>query len=67
MNDRVKLFRGEYRGVWERRLVAKGWPQPLAGLTAAFLTGDGPMPAWKLPDTRGEADKDYDMERYAQR
>jgi hypothetical protein len=46
MTGRVKLFRGEYSRIWERRLLAKGWPEPLAGELAAFLTGEGAMPTW---------------------
>lgn len=41
-----KLFRGEAKFMWEERLLQAGWPQPLAGRTAAFITGDGPMPVW---------------------
>jgi hypothetical protein len=53
MRPRVKLFRGEYAGVWERRLVAAGWPALAAAAWSQFLTGDGPMPhcpaPWRAP------------------
>jgi hypothetical protein len=45
--DRVKLFRGEYAGVWERRLVERhGWPKEMAGPMSRFLTGEGTCPRW---------------------
>jgi hypothetical protein len=41
-----KLFKGATSTIWERRLVEHGWPQPMAGLIAAFMVGSGPMPYW---------------------
>ena len=43
---RVRLFRGEYAGVWERRLLAKGYPVPVAKALSLFLTHEGPLPSW---------------------
>ncbi len=53
--DRVRLFRGEYAGVWERRLVNNGWPQPLAGEVARFLTSDARLPHWPAALDAGQA------------
>lgn len=47
--DRVRLFRGEYAGVWKRRLQQAGWPPELAGEVSRFLTGDAPLPHWPRP------------------
>lgn len=41
-----KMFRGIDRYHWERNFVVAGWPQPLAGLMAAWATGEGPLPHW---------------------
>jgi len=42
----TKMFRGEAKYYVEQRLLTAGWPQPLAGLTAAYMTGEGPLPLW---------------------
>lgn len=41
-----KMFRGEVQSVWEGRLIDWGWPQPMAGLIAAWAVGSGPLPHW---------------------
>ena len=43
-----KMYRGQDRWVWEAALLNAGWPQPLAALMSAFLTGEGPLPQWPL-------------------
>lgn len=40
MKARVRLFRGEYAVVWERRFVAAGWPSIVAKRLSLFVTGD---------------------------
>jgi hypothetical protein len=37
---RVRLYRGEYAGVWEKRLLKLGWPARAAKSMSLFLTGD---------------------------
>lgn len=44
-----KMFKGTPKYYVEQRLLNHGWPQPLAGLTAAYMTGEGPVPVW-MPD-----------------
>lgn len=60
-----KMFKGTPKYYVEQRLLNHGWPQPLAGLTAAYMTGEGPVPVWppNWPINVGTADEAFDVLR----